>query len=260
MDVEYSLHYENKSLIYNHLDQESNDYLSHHYWDSCYKNDDKLLHLVLLSKTKCMKKMSVKCLNDTVKSINDNCIKELKSLSTSIIDKSKEFYSKNPMCANIPLWKILKEQLMFDYNIVLDIDYLPKNVQLVKEVVTNIHKVVPEINEKISVISSSISTLNTIITNLQSSNNTLISTTKELINKSDPETMTISTIDLAQPINYIKEKVDIKSNNDTIKYDTFVFNSIKDIVTSVENIDKNIDIVDNIIFISNKNNNITHND
>ena len=260
MDVEYSLCYENKSLIYNHFDQESKDYLSHHYWDSCYKNEDKLLHLVLLNKANCMKKLAVKCLNDTVKSINDTCIKELKSLSNVIINKSNEFYSKNPMCANIPLWKILKEQLMFDYNIVLDIEYLPKNVQLVKEVVTHIHKTVPEINERISIIGSSISTLNTIITNLQPSNNTLVSTTKELINKSAPETINISTIELVQPINYIKEKVDIKSNNDTIKYDTFVFNSIRDIVTSVENIDKNIDMVDNIIFISSKNNNITHND
>jgi hypothetical protein len=241
-------------MIYNYFDHESNSYISHLYYDSCYDNESLLKKLLLLSKIKCINNKLLKCTNTLLDGLTKTCIKTTEYISTIIIDNSNEFYSNNPQCANIALWKILRDKIVFNYNILFDLEYIPNNVAVVKSVMSYINDNKTKLNLNTSKIDIEANTINTIINTIDSNNITLISKNSEIV-KNNQE-LSVSSKELLLPKNNIKYNVINKEDNISVKYDTFVINNVQNIVNSISAIPKDVELRDNIIIISNKNCNI----
>jgi hypothetical protein len=241
-------------MIYNYLDHESDTYISHLYYDSCYNNESLLKKLLLLSKIKCINNKLLKCTTTLLDGLAKSCIKTTEYISTIVIDNSNEFYSNNPQCANIALWKILRDKIVFNYNILFDLEYIPSNVTLVKSVMSYINDNKTKLNittSKIDVVSNNI---NTIINTIDSNNITLISKDSQIVRNN--QELSISSKELLSPKNNIKYNVINKEDNISVKYDTFVINNVQNIVNSISTIPKDVELKDNIMIISNKNINI----
>jgi len=237
--------------------KESLDYLKHLQFDGRFKHET-LNKLILFSKIRCMKSDLLKCTGDILFGLSKNCNKTFNDLFTVLLNDSNLFYSKNPECANIPLWKVIRDKIEFEYNIKFDLEYIPENVIIVKQVLDYINKDVVTSKTNTSSIESKQSSVNATIEQINKNTIEIISKTNSLP-KNDIN-LEFSVSETGQSKNNIKYKVVPKVDDVMINYDTFVLNKIHDIVQSLSIIEKNVELKDNIVIISNKNCNTNNNE